>query len=246
VETGQQSALILTMSSKFTDRVRINTASALTLLALGAVCLWNWSVMKAGRIDDFDLQVPLWLRVLPWISIIASGAAVLIAGFVMTPRRTLVKRIVYWVTSWVVVFLSGFLLASPIYTSSYSGPPYGCRGHLQSLGFALRFYATDFDDRLPSQGWMDEVHGYDWARRCTLVEAPGYGYALSREVAGAKWSTVPDDKVLLYDSTLLERSALGNIREDFAPRHHDGEFGYVLYANHSGFPKWKRVRAGLQ
>jgi hypothetical protein len=228
------------MSSKPTNRVRLNTAGAFALFAFGAMCLLNWSVIRSNYLDSFDQRIPQWLVVLPWTAFSLSVVAALTFGVVMSSGKSPLKAFMYGVTGWVGVFIAA-ILVSPYYWS-YSGPPnISCSGHLQSLGLGLRVYAADFDDRLPSQGWMDHVRVYDWARRCSLVDAPGYGYALSRDVAGAKWSTLPNDKVLLYDSTRLERNALGDIHQDFAPRHRDGQFGYVLYSTESGVPKWKRV-----
>jgi prepilin-type processing-associated H-X9-DG protein len=104
--------------------------------------------------------------------------------------------------------------------------------HMSDLGAALSQYATDNDDRLPNDKWMDRLTRYvDTASdfRCPAVKAPGYGYAMRESLLGQKLKQIPKNEVLVYDSTSLERNAVGDIRRDFATRHHDK--GTVLFAD---------------
>src|SRR5689334_17655279 len=120
------------MTSKFTERVRLNTAGALALLGFGAVSLWNWPLIKAARIDDVDLNVPFFLRALPWVAIAASAVTSLFMGFLLTSGKAPIRALVYGASSWILLMFAGAVLM-PFNQWKYSGPPYGCRGHLRSL-----------------------------------------------------------------------------------------------------------------
>jgi len=123
----------------------------------------------------------------------------------------------------------------------YNDPGTTCPGNLWRLGEGLVLYSSAFDDQLPTQKWMDQstdAGAPQFPTTCPALASQGqrYGYAIRDAVLGAKLSGIGADKeVLLFDTSLSGRNAVGTLRDVPSPkRHYEGN--YVLYEDLSAKP----------
>ncbi len=83
-----------------------------------------------------------------------------------------------------------------------------CASMLEELGTSLMIYASDHDAMLPDgSDWCDalivEVDGDPWIFRCKVSGVHGESsYALNKNAAGKKFSELPGDMVLLFETRL--------------------------------------------
>jgi prepilin-type processing-associated H-X9-DG protein len=100
-----------------------------------------------------------------------------------------------------------------------------CITNLRMCATAMVAYSIDFDDRLPSAGWIDATTPYlkndsekNWIGRCGEVKG-GFGQAFDRRRVGAKVSKAHEDTTdLLFDSSDTTRNAVEGLGT-FAARH---------------------------
>ncbi len=104
-----------------------------------------------------------------------------------------------------------------------------CLSNTKQQALGLIMYSTDHDDRFPgAKGWMDSVMEYtknEAVYHCPSVEgSPNYGYALSRKLAGKKTVDIPNPRteILVFESTLAGRSAVGGRETMPSPGRHRG------------------------
>lgn len=109
-----------------------------------------------------------------------------------------------------------------------------CLSNLKQISLAFAMYAQDYNDRFPpSQRWIDsngpyyhEHPGEEPLFTCPSVnESSGYGYAYNSKVSGVDHTriTVPEQTVLVYETTNLVKNASGNGQE-IAYRHKGGAY----------------------
>lgn len=105
----------------------------------------------------------------------------------------------------------------------------GCMGNLRRLSTASLIYAADNDDHLPPPNWMDSIsfdlQGGERTYHCPKVrsqENGGFGYAFSSDAIGKRTPSfhVPATQPMIFDSTLLQRNAVGPISSSPVPTRH--------------------------
>jgi hypothetical protein len=107
-----------------------------------------------------------------------------------------------------------------------------CSSNLSSLGRAVSMYAADYDDRIPpGDRWMDLTKKYVPINRtfqCPVVRTANrasYGYAMNSKMAGKKRSEVDQSEPLIFDSTVLTRNAVADLKTLPVPGRHPGRAG---------------------
>ncbi len=119
-------------------------------------------------------------------------------------------------------------------------PYWNCLSNIKRTIAAINLYQADWDDRIPNGDWIPKIvaaskyKGNDHVFGCPSVvnENPAaYGYALSRWVAGKDVDNVstPELTALLFDSSILSRSAISDFSTvPSPPRHNEmNYFGFV-------------------
>ncbi len=128
-----------------------------------------------------------------------------------------------------------------------------CMSNLKQISIQMLGYAQDNDDKFPpASKWMDTIEPYrspskkdDSTYRCPALpekNADSYGYAYNRSVAGKPTVKItdPQEKMLVYDSETLTRSASDAGTSLSAGRHSYGN--NIAFAD--GHVKWFRVQSG--
>lgn len=107
-----------------------------------------------------------------------------------------------------------------------------CLSNLKQISLAFVMYAQDYNDHFPpSQRWIDsngpyyhEHPGEEPLFSCPSVNDPrSYGYAYNLKVSGKDYTriTVPEQTVLVYETTNLVKNVSGS-GQDTAYRHRGG------------------------
>jgi hypothetical protein len=111
-----------------------------------------------------------------------------------------------------------------------------CSGQIRQMIHGLDLYATDNQGRLPvADRWMDSIFGY-LNRNETLFHEPDdmpkgtYGYAMEGKASALAIDTVakPRTYPLVFDSSLSQRNAVGNLTSLPRPQRH-------FWGNHVGY-----------
>lgn len=116
-----------------------------------------------------------------------------------------------------------------------------CIGNVRFLAADLNEYACDHDDTLPVSGWMDCAKRYganDLMLRCPAV-APGtgYGYALSRWLAGKVTTKVKDPSAepLVFETAALGPNELADLATRPKPGRHHGASALAYLDGHAAW-----------
>lgn len=217
------------MTPKTESNARYVKGVGLAVLSIALLFLGLWSLARVG-LDNSETVTPLNYAMCAWIALIGSFLCGCGTGAVLSPRKTRISSTVAAGTAWFLASVAILAGGGGEYKSSGPGPP--CVINMILIGTSLQLYASDNDDQLPSDKWMDRLVPYanrhqDY--RCPAVNAPGYGYAMAKAFLGRKMQTIAANEILAYDSKKLERNSVGDIKQDFATRHHDK--GTVLFAD---------------
>lgn len=141
----------------------------------------------------------------------------------MNPRRI---SFGWYVTGAATIALI-FSILYPVFVQTGGAPRDLCVLNLKMIGIGLIMYSSDYDDRFPSAGrWMDGVVPYmrsedSFACPKVRLQYPAdvtggkgkgqYGYALSSQIVGRHEEKIeePGKKIMLFDSSRLERNVIG-------------------------------------
>lgn len=107
--------------------------------------------------------------------------------------------------------------------------PFTCVSQVKQIGLNCIIYAGDYDNLLPKgKGWMDALAPYAKAEQFFHdvygVKPSEYGYAYRNVASGMNESKVkkPEEFELVFDSTLLYRSAVSGLWSLPRPGRHGG------------------------
>lgn len=229
------------MDQKTESDARYLEGGGLVLLSLILMFVAKWAFQKAALFDDGETVFPSNYPAYAWLACVASFLSACGVGVIFSTRTT---RIANTIEAGLVGIAMCCIVIELGLSRESSGPGI-CITNMSTLGVALSQYATDNDDRLPRDKWMDRLTPYvdsSSGFRCPAVKAPGFGYAMRESLLGHKLKQIPKNEVLVYDSTSLGRNAVGDIRRDFAARHHDR--GTVLFGD--GHTDYKSAAAFSQ
>lgn len=113
-----------------------------------------------------------------------------------------------------------------------------CMANVRQLGTSALMYMQDYDEVLPSaRSWCDTLRPYTMDEKlfhCPEVgkgNSARYGYAFDERVSKKLLKKIPSPGTtpLLYESTNLERNAMGRFNDLPTPGRHQGRnvVGYV-------------------
>jgi prepilin-type processing-associated H-X9-DG protein len=122
------------------------------------------------------------------------------------------------------------------------GPP--CISNLKQSTISLGMYAADHDDLLPPSAWMDVGKPYvknDDIHRCPQCPVEGgYGHAMHEAMLGQRVFQARDAAtILLFDSTLTQRNALGGLDTLPDPPRHGDKNGIAFADGHVKSVGWR-------
>ena len=113
-----------------------------------------------------------------------------------------------------------------------------CYSDLKQSALALTMYAADYDDRLPASDWMDGASSYV-RRNYDVFRCPrcpvkgGFGYAMHEAIVGQRIDDRRDAAtILLFDSTLTQKNAVGGLDTLPHPARHDAQNGFAFADGH--------------
>jgi len=144
-----------------------------------------------------------------------------------------------YVTAGLGVTLSGGIVIVALfgYYRSMSLPGHAgltCSRNLMGLGSAMMVYAHEFDDQYPTASkWCDLLLQGDYVSEkqfwCPSLETRQgqSSYTFNKNIVGIRWSQIPDEVVLLFESK-PGWNAIGGL-EMLAPENHDGKGCLILF-----------------
>ena len=135
----------------------------------------------------------------------------------------------------IAVVVSATAALAPLHTQDDPAKRTVCLKNVKLVCTAIAIYEADYDDHVPlAKKWMDLVKPYtknEAFYHCTEVGTKAYGYALSSAAAGKNVEKIanPATEVLLFDSTVLTRSAVSTLKSLPKPGRHEGKnnIGYI-------------------
>ena len=88
-----------------------------------------------------------------------------------------------------------------------------CQTKMQRIGAALKTYAERHNGKLPAKNWVDELSPIISDQdvfRCPNDKTTGRSsYALNAHLVGKKWSDIPPETVLLYETKKAGDNPIG-------------------------------------
>jgi len=128
-----------------------------------------------------------------------------------------------------VLFVCGAIMWPVFLAARTASGTAACLSNIKQLAIGELLYANDNDDRLPpTAAWMDCITKYvkyPEAFHCPSVKGESsYGYAMNLDCGNKKDydDPTPAEKVLLFESILLERNATSGVYDLPDPPRHNG------------------------
>jgi prepilin-type processing-associated H-X9-DG protein len=215
--------------SRLTERdKRITAWCVFMALSIVLAFVADRAQTKQFMLDRLETEVPSNYHTITSMSYLGSLLACCAAWGMAAPSKSRILTGLVAAIPWFVI-----VFVATVHAWSWDQSRYDiCIRQMRQMSISFSLYASDNNDHLPTEHWMDGVAEYQRDGReirCPAVKAPGYGIALSKSIVGDWGTKDPKTQVLAYDSLQLQRNAVGDIKRDFATRHRGK--GSVLFAD---------------
>ena len=189
-------------------------------------------ILKGRVVKNFDIPMVKAIGVTSFVGLVLGIAALMHIWISKVPLTGKGRAITAMVVSGIIIYG----VVSPIFTPYRPPSRIVCGTKVKGLSTAIKVYAYDYNDRLPTiKSWCDlliaQADVPPTAFVCPESDAREgqSSYAFNINVNGMNLSQIPPDVVLVFESTPGSNQVGG--LELLTTEHHEGEGCNVVFAD---------------